>query len=72
MKAFDKWWIKEKEIIYNGIPNYVAARAENLSHINDKEVWRAALVWVLTLKEPDHTDIFEVINPIWIKKELDE
>ena len=32
--------------------------------------WRAALEWVLSLKELDHTDIFYVINPILIKKEL--
>jgi len=51
MKEFEKWWIKIKAKDYAGIPNYVSARAENLSHINDKEVWKAALEWAKKLCE---------------------
>jgi len=43
MTEFEKWWIKEKAKDYAGIPNYVSARAENLSYINDREIWKAAL-----------------------------
>lgn len=62
MKAFEEWWLMEGQNIvghYDQQERYLAS-----------DVWKAALEWALTFREPDHTDLFENINPMWIKKEL--
>ena len=56
MKQFEKWLDKKS---YSQAEERVA-----------ETTWREVLEWVLSLKEPDHTDIFYVINPTLIEKEL--
>lgn len=56
MKQFEKWLDKKS---YSQAEERVA-----------ETTWREVLEWALSLKEPDHTDIFYVINPTLIEKEL--
>ena len=62
MKEFDRWW-KENTPETGGILN-------NAMKGIGQRTWKAALEWVLTFREPDHTDLFETIDPMWIEREL--
>ena len=66
MSEFEKWWGKFDCSIDIGCAGLSCDNCEVIR----KETWIAALEWVLTLKELDHTDIFYVINPTHIRKEL--
>ena len=71
MKEFKKWFTSGGlESIPDGEDTQLGREYEIYERQYD--AWRAALEWTLSLKEPDHTDIFYVINPTLIKKELND
>lgn len=64
MKEFEKWL--KSDSLEDGT-------VYDCYHNRDcRKAWKAALEWVLTLKQPDHTDLFEEISPILIEKELQD
>jgi len=61
MKEFEKWWNNKRTKNYGyGTPTCQESRAENLAYLHDKEIWRAALEWVLNMFE---TNIKSPNNP---------
>jgi len=64
MKSFEKWWFEHRAPEY---PQHIcqSARGETLAMLADKEVWMAALEWVLeeiSLRRIDSYELEEAIK----------
>ena len=73
MKAFEKWdgaenRCKKCEVsqsMCNMVNDSMACKAIR------KDAWRAALEWALTQTDTGEIDLFPVINPRWLRYELE-
>ena len=64
MEAFDKWF---DEIV----PKDSRQNYDPLIRRLMQESWKAALEWALEQTDTGETDMFPVINPRWLRYELE-
>lgn len=71
MKEFEKWWAEHRASV---LPHTCqSSRGENLAMLADKDVWKAALEWVLGKMDKIYNGVFENSEIMdVIKKELKE